>query len=122
MSEIQRYAGGAAKRLAEIRRLKVFYASSVYLSWVPNEYLSSNGCAQFCVLIKAKSKVQAAEIIGQSVRVLNRMGFREFDRHHSFYSIPEKPYVIYYHVEHTKTGFVNKWLAEPPHRYANRIL
>jgi hypothetical protein len=112
MSETQRYADSVLDRASKLRKIKTYLASLVHLRWVEDRFQASNGGKYYTVVIRANSKKQAAEIIGCPLNHLNRMGFREIQKDHRLGSIPVKPYVIYYHVEGTKTGFVDKWLED----------
>lgn len=99
-------------------KLKTYLGSSVWLRNVPPEHVSSNGCRQFTVLIRAKTKKEAGEIIGYSVAQLNRIGFDQRDENSSLGyvgkaqkigDIVKKDKTVYYLVEHTKNGYVGEW-------------
>jgi len=88
----------------------------------PPEHVSSNGCRQFTVLIRAKTKKEAGEIIGYSVAQLNRMGFDQRDENSNLSyaekaqrigDIVKKDKTVYYRVEYTKNGYVGEWVELP---------
>lgn len=112
VSETQRYANGVLERAEKLRKINIYLVSSVHLRWVEDRYQASNGGKYFTVLIRADSKKQAAEIIGCPLHHLSRMGFRAIEKDHRLAEIPVKPYAIYYHVEQTKNGWVDKWLLD----------
>lgn len=51
--------------------MKTFWASSVPIRWIPDHHRASNGNNQCTVVVRAKTKKRAAEILGVSLRYLN---------------------------------------------------
>jgi len=87
---------------------KVYYAARCRVR-CPAEHRASNGGRQFSVLIRTTTKKRVAEIIGTSPRYLREFcGLHVTDRpEHA--AIAVKPDTVYYQVEHTAGGWVNKW-------------
>jgi len=93
--------------------MKTFICNSVLLPNVPEEHRACNGCFQYTVLVRAKTKKRVAELLRCSYNMLhNFYGCCEATANHM--SIPQKDETIYYLVEHAKDGWVNKWFEYTP--------
>jgi hypothetical protein len=96
-------------------KTKTYLANSVLLRRVPDEHRASNGNCQFTIVVRAKSQKQVAELIGPGCSLgdlRDFCGIHEAGPKHA--SIPQRDGVIYYHVEHTKHGYVGKWFEYQP--------
>ena len=89
--------------------MKTFIALSVWLSNVPDEHRASNGCCQYLIVVRSKSKKRVCELLDCSYSHMNNFCGLHEDDQPKFTNIPQKDEVIYYLVEHTKHGYVNKW-------------
>ena len=93
--------------------MKTFLCSSVWLSGVPDAYRGNNGSCQFTIVVRAKTKKRVRELLDCSNYTLNDFyGCHVAGKDHA--SIPQKDEVIYYKVEQSKIGWINKWFEYSP--------
>jgi len=91
-----------------MRAIKTYISCSVFLPDVPAAHRSSNGNCQYTAVVRAPTKKRVAELLRTSYgQLVNFHGCHEAGSLHL--AIPKKDEVIYYLVEHAKTGFVGKW-------------
>lgn len=101
--------------------MKTFICLSVFLSEVPKEHRAANGNCQYTVVVRAKTKKRVAELLEVSYHMLNNFyGCHDCgDTEHA--KVPQKDETIYYKVEMTKNGWVNKWFEyNPKASYGNK--
>lgn len=97
--------------------MKTFIALSVFLTDVPPEHRASNNNCQYTIVIRAKTKKFVKELLGCSSYTLNDFYGLHVITQEPFINVPQKDGVIYYYVEHTKNGFLNKWFEYFPKTY-----
>lgn len=89
--------------------MKVFISNSVRLSRVPSEHRASNGNCQYTTMVRAKTKKRVAQILGCSDHILRTFyGCMPTDNPEKI-AVVKKDETIYYHIGHTKNGYVDKW-------------
>ena len=103
---------------------KLYIASSVLLPGVPDEHRASNGCSQFTILVRTTSVKRLCYILDTSYSHLVTFAGAhvtpEEERHANIVPKDEIDQ-IYYRVEHTATGWLNKWFKyERPDWLAKR--
>lgn len=92
-----------------MRKLRTYLACSVWVD-CPDKYRASNNGKQFTVLCRTSSKKRMAYILGTSLHSLTEFsGAHETDQE-KHTSIVKNDHTIYYHVEHTITGWVDEWV------------
>lgn len=99
-------------------KVKTYIATSVLLNKVENRFRGNNGNYQFTIVVRATSQKRVCELIGGNCslsHLRNFCGIREIS-HEPFVSIPKKDDVIYYHVEHCRSGYVDRWLEYWPNQ------
>ena len=102
-------------------KTKLYVVNSAFLFDAPADHRASSGNCQFTVLVAAKNQKRVAELLGQSVSSLRRMGIHETDgdigygdSHRAVADIVEKEDTLYYHAGHTHKGYVDKWFEYRP--------
>lgn len=93
--------------------MKTYLANSMFLPYVPKEHLSNNNNCQFTIICRAKNQKKVAELLGTSFSQVRNFGGIHVAAE-QFQNIPQKDNTIYYHAEHTKTGYIDKWFEYIP--------
>lgn len=93
-------------------KTKVFIALSVRLPWVEDRYRGNNGNCQYTVLIKTTTIKKCCEILDMSYAHLKYFCRIHTEDHAQFTDICKLENTIYYHVEHCRSGYINKWFAD----------
>lgn len=95
-------------------KVKTYFAMSVWLSGIPHNHQGNNGSCQKDIIIRSTSQKKVAEIVGSSLSHLRDFsGIHETDQAHHL-SVPKKDNVVYYHCEHCRIGFLDKWFEYKP--------
>jgi hypothetical protein len=89
-------------------RYKVYLALSTWLRDLPKKYQASNGDCSRTVVCRTTTKKRVAELTGENLHRLNAMGLRVVTDE-KWANIAKKADVVYYHVQHTKHGYVDEW-------------